>query len=250
VTLYYVEPAALQAIRRIGLLDALIETARTVYPRVSDGHNEERGHDGHTFGVLIWREFEFELASRIESLPGICVERPSGSFCVRFENYRLFLKKFGAAESFDVERIRWEDDSGLRFQVATQNVRDMQLSLAVEDDELVIAAEEARLTPIDAASALMLAHTGDPYTADFELHLGTPQISADSDSPWLWRETVFRSGSDEPASENEQRSRQASFRDLEAPEPEMEVMPDPMTRLHDVPDEVQTSNEGSDGNRA
>lgn len=32
----------------------------SIYPRVSADHDPERGHDGNTFGVLVWRDYRLD----------------------------------------------------------------------------------------------------------------------------------------------------------------------------------------------
>src|SRR3954466_12543452 len=92
-----------------GVAAAVGEAARVVYPRVGGDHDPDRGHDGDTFGVLVWREMEHEIRQRIRPLLDVGSERPQGSFCLRLpSSRRVFIKKYGPAEDFRVDRLRWD----------------------------------------------------------------------------------------------------------------------------------------------
>lgn len=51
-------------VERTAVAALIYDAVSEVYPRVSADHDPERGHDGYTFGTLIWRELEHEVRVR------------------------------------------------------------------------------------------------------------------------------------------------------------------------------------------
>lgn len=212
---------AWQELHDSGVAQVLSEAARVVYPRVANEHDPERGHDGNTFGVLVWREMEYEVRQRVRHLTDVRDERPQGSFCLRLPSgRRVYFKKYGPAENFQIDRLRW--DSELRASLATANARSMQqLAFDLRDGALTVEDDRPLTEPrLD----LVAAHTGDPELGGYELSIGAPQLIEDEPNPWVWvRQLLSEPGlADEERQSPPENATGPNFSDLQSDEPELE----------------------------
>lgn len=218
------EDEALESLNQSGLLKALTWAAPVAFARTGQDYDEDAGHDQMIIGMhnfvylrdLLDRATSngcYALAEGVgglgedvlergitpearrsmpELLPGTIARSDyKGSPGWAADGYRVLLQsvKYG-----EINRVKWGQRSEAKRRVASQSAIAPDALFSDEDFDLQRIAGIPGDDDFDGVT-LVAAHSYDPITGKFELHIGqsmNPQFRGDS--CWYWRHQLLDGG--------------------------------------------------------
>lgn len=218
------EDDALESLGKSGLLEALTWAAPVAFARTGQDYDEDAGHDQMVIGVhnfVYLRDLldratangrytlpdganslgEDVLGSGVtpevrRAMPPLPPDRISRSDYKRSpgwaaDGYRVLLQSFKYGE---VDRIKWGQRSEAKRRVASQSFIAQDTLFADEDFGLETIAGIPDDDDFEGVT-LVAAHSYDPVTGKFELHIGQSKNSEfRGDSCWHWRHQLLDGG--------------------------------------------------------
>ncbi|MCV7526839.1 hypothetical protein [Micrococcus luteus] len=218
------EDDALESLGQSGLLEVLTWAAPVAFARTGQDYDEDAGHDQMIIGVhnfVYLRDLldratangrytlpdgasnlgEDILGSGItpearRAMPPLPPDRISRSDYQRSpgwaaDGYRVLLQSFKYGE---VEHIKWGQRSEAKRRVASQSFIAQDTLFSDEDFGLETIAGIPDDDDFEGVT-LVAAHSYDPVTGKFELHIGQSKNSEfRGDSCWHWRHQLLDGG--------------------------------------------------------
>lgn len=161
------------------LRDAILRALQEAYDENCRRYApDDLGDNNITFGVAVSQNLRFLLERKLESIPGIDIIRPRGSFAVRIDKtFELYFYK-APPGIFDIRLLRLD---ATRTQLDLMEANSEQLSF---DFELADEAADPEL------HRLACIHFGDPLEGLHRADVGAPLHSPLDGLRWHWAECL------------------------------------------------------------